>query len=311
VLPAAVRCAAVLLAVCVAVFAVTSLLPGDAATAAAGAQADPRRLAELRAQAGLDRPAWQRLADWFGGAVRGDLGHSLVDGGAVAPLLGSRLTASLLIALPSWLLAVVLGTAAAILVARAPASRAGRAGATFAAAVVAIPDTALVALLVLLLAVTLGWLPAVSLVPAGGWGLDRPEILVLPVLALTLPAAAWTARMLLGPATDVYRRRFVQDALLRGVSPARCAIRHVLPHLVAPLAQAAAVLAGALLAGTAVVESVLGYPGLGQLLAASVAARDTPVVQGIALLVAAVILAAMTGADAVAARAARRAGAVR
>ncbi|MDB1087490.1 ABC transporter permease [Streptomyces sp. ACA25] len=305
------RWSAVLFVVCVVVFAVTSLLPGDAATAVAGAQADPERLARLRAEAGLDRPAWQRFADWLGGLARGDLGQSLVDGRPVGALLRDRLAASLLIAVPSWVLALLLGTTAAVLIAQAPAARRSRAGAAVAAAAAAVPDTALVVLLVMLLSVALGWLPAVSLVPVGGSGWDRPEILLLPVIALTLPAAAWTTRMLMGPAADIFRRRFVRDALLRGVPPARCVRRHVLPHLAAPLGQAAAVLAGALLAGTAVVESLLGYPGLGQQLATSVAARDVPVVQGTALLLAAVVLTAVTGADALAARAARRAGAAR
>jgi peptide/nickel transport system permease protein len=83
------------------------------------------------------------------------------------------------------------------------------------------------------------------------------------------------------------------------------AIRHVLPNLAGPLAQAAAILAGALLAGTTVVESLLAYPGLGQLLATAVASRDVPVVQAVALVDAVLVLAAVLAADAIAKAGAR------
>ena len=103
----------------------------------------------------------------------------------------------------------------------------------------------------------------------------------------------------------VLERPFAVDAHLRGVSPARVAVRHVLPHLAGPVAQGAAILAGALAAGTTVVESLLAYPGLGQLLATAVASRDVPVVQAVALVDALVVLPAVLAADRIAKAGAR------
>ena len=291
--------------VCLLVFLITTLLPGDAATVAAGQHATPERIAELRASLGLDHPWWLRFADWLAAGTRGDLGLSLVDRRPVGPLLWSRFTASLFIAVPVWVLAMAVGTLLAVVL----GWRADRAGSAVLAAIAGLPEVVLASGLVIVFATWLGWLPAVSLVPAGGTAADRPVVLVLPVLALVLPATAWIARLLRGPVADVVGRPFVADALLRGVPTPRVVRRHVLPHLAAPLAQAGAVLAGAVLTGTTVVEAVFAYPGLGQLLATAVRTRDAPVVQAVAALVAAVVLVAVLAADFVAARVTRRAGA--
>ncbi|WP_086666098.1 ABC transporter permease [Lentzea kentuckyensis] len=299
------RSALTLFLVCLLVFLVTAALPGDAAVIAAGQHATPERIAELRAVLGLDQPLWSRFGGWLWAAVRGDLGSSLVDGRPVAPLLWSRFTATLFIAVPVWVLALGVGTPLALLL----GWRGGHAGSAILAVVAALPEVVLAGGLVVVFATWLRWLPAVSLIPVGGTAADRPVALVLPVLSLALPATAWIARLMRGPVADVVRRPFVSAALLRGVPVPVVAVRHVLPHLSAPLAQAAAVLAGGVLTATAVVEAVFAYPGMGQLLATAVGTRDTPVLQGLAALVAVVVLVCVLAADAVAAVLARRVGA--
>ncbi|MEU5265363.1 ABC transporter permease [Amycolatopsis sp. NPDC021455] len=293
------RAALMPVAVVTGVFLLTALLPQDAAQVLAGRQADPARVAALRADLGLDRPLWERFGAWLGGLVHGDLGRSYVDGRPVGPVLADRLGASALIVVPAWVLAVVFGVLVALVVARRPA------GSALVAAFAALPEVVLVTGLVLVFATALGRLPAVSLLPVGGSAWDAPEVLVLPILGLALPSAAWLARSVRGPVADVRERPFVVDAHLRGVSPARVAVRHVLPHLAGPVAQGAAILAGALLAGTTVVESLLAYPGLGQLLATAVASRDVPVVQAVALVDALVVLPAVLAADRIAKAGAR------
>ncbi|WP_410617198.1 ABC transporter permease [Amycolatopsis sp. lyj-109] len=285
------RAAATLAAVVTGVFLLTASLPQDAAQVLAGRQADPARLAQLRAELGLDRPLWERFGSWLAGLLHGDLGRSLVDGRPVGPLVLDRLGASALIVLPAWVLAVLLGVLVALVSARRAAASAA------VAAFAAVPEVVLVSGLVLVFATGLGRLPAVSLLPVGGSAWDAPEVLVLPILALALPSAAWLARSVRGPVADIVGRPFVLDAHLRGVPPARVVVAHVLPHVAGPVAQAAAILAGALLAGTTVVESLLAYPGVGQLLATAVATRDVPVVQAVALVDAVVALAAVLTAD--------------
>lgn len=300
----AVRAALVIAVVASAVFAVTELLPGDAADVAAGA--DRAAAEELRDAAGLDASAPARLGAWWWDAVRGDLGSSLVDGAPVAPLVLQRLGSTLAVAAPAWALAVAVGALIAVIA----AARRGRRGdgATTAAVAVAagVPESVLLIALVLVLSTGLGWLPAVATLPPGVGPAEAPEVLVLPVLALALPSAAWAARTLRGPAEDVLRDPVVASAVERGVPLARVGWRHVLPRLAPPLAQSAAVLAGAVLGGGAVVESLLDYPGLGRLLVGAVASRDVPVVQGAALVLTAVSVFALTAADALTRRRAER-----
>ncbi|MDG4795590.1 ABC transporter permease [Micromonospora sp. WMMD1082] len=303
------RALGTLFGICVTVFLLTEVLPGNAATVLAGTRADAERVAALEARAGLNAGLWERFWQWCGGLVTGDFGRSLIDGRSVGELLVDRMAATLWIAAPAWLLAVVGGTVIALSLAWHAGSRAERVGSGLVAAVCGFPEVVLVTLLVVGLAITLDLLPAVSLIPVGGTPADRPEILVLPVLAIALPAMAWCGRLLRGPAVDALRRPFVTDALLRGVAPWRVTVRHGLRHLAAPLAQIATVMAAATLANTAVVEMLLAYQGLGQLLAGSIASRDVPVVQGVAVLLAVFVLVAFMSSDALAAAMARRGGA--
>ena len=295
------RAALTFLLVCLLVFVITNLLPGDAAVIAAGQQASPERIASLRAALRLDDPVWLRFGGWLSGAVRGDFGRSLLDGGPVAPVLWSRLGTTLYLAVPAWCLALVFGTALAIVLRSA--------GAAALTVIAGLPEVVLAGGLVVVFATWLGWFPSVSLVPVGGTPADRPEVLVLPILALALPATAWLARLLRGPVADVMARPFVADAVLRGVPGGVVAFRHVLPHLVPPLAQAAAVLAGGVLTATSVIEAVFAFPGLGQLLASAVSTRDTPVIQAVAAVVIAVVLVGVLVADAVGVWVVRRVGA--
>ncbi|MEU5845330.1 ABC transporter permease [Saccharopolyspora shandongensis] len=288
------RSALLLLAVAVLVFAATELLPGDAAQARTGGRAGDAELARLRAQAGLDDPPWQRFSRWLVGLLRGDAGRSLISDRPVSDLIVERLPATLLltglalaIAVPLMLLVAWVGSAPRL---RVPAS-----GAIAAAA--GIPQVVVAGALVALFSGLLHWLPRVSLLPIGQPPWRQPELLVLPTLSLALPAAAYGAGVLAGAVADVRQLPHIGDAVLRGVPRWLVATRHVLPLLLAPLLRILTITAGGLIAGAAVVETVFGYNGLGELLVSSVANRDVPTVQAVAVLGAAVVLAGLWLAD--------------
>lgn len=297
---AVLRASAVLFAVSVVVFAATDLLPVDAAEARAGGAATEEQLAELRADAGLDAPPHRRYLDWTAALLGGDPGTSLISDRPVAALIGARLPATLTLAGSALLVALPLTLALAWAAGAAP-PRVRRWSAGAVTAVAAIPQVAFAAGLVAVFSAALGWLPPVSLVGAAGAPIDTPEILVLPVLALAVPAAAYGGGLLGGAVADALRAPHVGDALLRGVAPWRVAAHHVLPFLLAPALRVLATMAGALLVATAVVETMFGYQGLGELLAGAIAKRDLPVVQAIAMLSAAVVVGGLALADAAAA----------
>lgn len=270
---AVLRAAGLLAGSAVVVSAATALLPADAVAVRAGGRADPAALAQMRAAAGLDRPWPVRFLSWAGGLLTGDPGRSLVSGRPVADLVTARAgtTAVLVVA------ALVVAVPLAALLAR-------RRGAVVAAVGSAVPPVVVAVGLATLLSGVLRWVPPVSLLPPGEPAWTRPDLLVLPVLALALPSAAFAAGQLRGVVEDVAARPFVRDAVLRVL----------------------AVTAGSLVAGSTVVETLFGVAGLGELLVGAVATRDLPVVSAVALLAAAVVVAGMLVADLVAAAVDRR-----
>ncbi|RBP64941.1 peptide/nickel transport system permease protein [Brevibacterium sanguinis] len=298
------RWAAGLLVVMSGLFLLTEALPGDFADGVAGA--DRGRAELLRSQRGLDGPVLIRLAHWWASLLRGDLGTSLTDGQPVLPRVLDRLQTTLIVAVPAAVLAVL----AAVLLALALAWWRGRpAGARLAvvtAVLAGLPEVVLVVGLVLLLSVGLRLVPAVSLPTPGMPAWSDPEILLLPILALALPATAWGARLLRGSADDLLAGDVVVSARRRGVPARIIVVSHVIPRWLPPIAQAAAFLTAGVLGGSVVVESLLAYPGLGQGLASAVAARDTPMVQAVSLVIVGVSLALLMLADLVRTEAGRR-----
>jgi peptide/nickel transport system permease protein len=164
----------------------------------------------------------------------------------------------------------------------------------------ALPQAVVAAALVAWLSAAWGLFPPVSMLPVGEPPWHRPDLLALPVLTLALPTAAYAAALLRGAIADVVDRPYVRDAELRGLSPGAILFRYVLPMVAAPAARLFAVNLGGLVAGTAVAETLFGLAGLGELLVTAISTRDVPVVQSVALLAAAVVVAGLLAADLVA-----------
>ncbi|MFB9347474.1 ABC transporter permease [Streptomyces heliomycini] len=286
------RAAALAVAATAVVFTATELLPGDAGELRTAGRASDEDVAAERERLGLDRPAAVRYLDWLSGLIRGDLGHSLAGGKPVATLFAERLPATVVLVVAALAVTALL-TATALTGAYLRGGRGGSA----ATGLAAVPQPVHAAVLGAVLAGLLGWLPPVSLLPPGGSPLADPRLLALPALTLALPSAAFATVLLRGALADTLRRPHVADARLRGLPAPLVLHRHVLPFLYAPALQVTALLAGGLVAGTALAETLFGYPGTGQLLVSAVAVRDVPVIQAAALLPAAVLLLGMLLAD--------------
>ncbi len=274
------------------VFAATEILPGDVGDVRGAGRAPAEDVARERERLGLDVPAPVRYLRWLGHLVRGDLGRSSASGRPVAGLLAERLPATAALVVGTLTVMVAL-TALALAVGFL---RGGRGGA-FAPGLAAVPQAVYAAVLGAVLSGVLGWLPAVSLLAPGSSPWAQPRALVLPALTLALPSAAFATVLLRGALTDVLRLPHIADARTRGL-PARLILRrHVAPFLLVPSVRVLALMTGWLTAGTALVETVYGYPGIGGLLVSSVAVRDVPVVQAAALIPAVIVLLGMLVAD--------------
>lgn len=293
--------AVVLLAVSALLFAAVDLLPGDVATHVLGQSATPERVAALREQLDLGDPAPLRYLRWLGDLLTGDLGTTATSGRTVADVVGDRLANTALLGglafLAMAVTAVGLGTAAG----RRAGSAADTALSAAAVVAVSLPEFVVAGLLVAGVALGLGWFPAVSLVPAGTTPLDRPEILVLPVLALAVVGGAFGARLVRAVVADAARSPHVEAARLAGLPERVVVRRHLLPPAAGPIAQVLAFMVPYLVGGTVVVERVFSYPGLGSLLVEQVRARDAPVVLAVGLVIAAAVVVAFAIADLVSA----------
>lgn len=283
------------------VFVGVDLLPGDPVTQRLGPTVDPAVLAEARARLGLDRPVWERYTDWFAGLLHGDLGTA-AGGARVNDLLAERLPNSAILVLLTLALLIPLSLAIGLWLGLRSGSRGDRVVTSALLLIVAVPEFIVASLLVLALAVGLRWLPAISLVAPGQSPLSTPVILVLPVLSLLLVSLAYAVRVIRAATVEAAQAPHVEFLRINGFAPWPVLRDAVLPAVL-PAAVQVWVLGGALLLGGAVlVETVVGYPGIGELLVSAVRAGDLPVVQGLVVVLGAVTLVAMAVADAFATR---------
>ncbi|MBQ0855279.1 ABC transporter permease [Streptomyces sp. NPDC057621] len=281
----------------VLVFLAVQALPGDVATQVLGKDATPDAVAALREKLKLDQPAWERYADWIGGALHGDFGLSLVSGKAVGGEVGMYLGNSALIALVTVLFAVtgsiVLGILAGLYRDRWPDHLIS----TVSLVGMSVPEFVVATVLVLCFSVALPWFPAVVLYgPEATVGQLMPAVW-LPALALAVVMAAYIVRMARTSVIDVMASEYVTTARLKGLSSWRVVTRHALPSALLPTLHVIALNVAWLAGGVAVVENVFNYPGIGKLMLSSVQNRDLPVIQAIALISAVVYVVCNLAAD--------------
>ncbi|MDT0346953.1 ABC transporter permease [Streptomyces litchfieldiae] len=289
--------AALLVCLLALVFLAVELLPGDAATATAERGESAADVQARRELLGLDRPLPERFADWMLGVPTGDLGTS-ARGEPVAELLARPFPNTLLLGGLALLLTATASLALGCWAALRPEGAVDRAVTGSATAVLALPEFVVATALVLVLSLWAGWLPAVTLTDADGHPASW-RMMVLPVLALTIPQIGWNTRLVRAALADEARAPHVEAAVLDGLPPRRVLSHHVLPGALPAIAAGLATSTGMLLGGAVVVETVFNYPGVGSVLAAAVQARDIPVVAGVVALTGAVITGVLLLADVV------------
>lgn len=286
-----------LLAVSVVVFAITAVLPGDAAQEQLGQEATPEALAALRAQMGLDVPAPQRYLRWLGGMLRGNLGTSSTTQLPVSELVGSRLPNSLLLAAVTALFSVPIALSLGVASAVWRGSWFDRAASTSAVAVVSVPEFLVATLAVLVFAVQLRWLPALSYVSDIESLGQLLRAFAMPVLTLCCVIVAQMMRMSRAAVIDQLEAPYIEMVRLKGASPLRIVLAHALPNAVGPIANAVALSLSYLLGGVIIVETIFNYPGIAKLMVDGVSQRDMPLVQACAMLFCTGYLILVTTAD--------------
>lgn len=271
-----------LLLASVAIFGLLRLVPGSTAAAVAGDDADPAQLAAVSADLGLNRPLPAQYWTWLHGILTGQLHTSYILDQPIGRLIGHGLGATLELTSAAALIAVVAGLGLGLL-----AAAGGRASRVVANAVttlaLAVPPYASGTVLIAVFAV------AFPVLPSGGHAsfTRDPEIavqyLLLPAVCLGLPVAAVLARFLADGLRRALGEDYARTAAALGVRRRRLVLRHALPNALAPVITVAGVQVGNLLAGSAIVEALFAWPGLGQLLIQSITSHDLLVVQDLLL----------------------------
>lgn len=270
----------VLFGISVITFVLVRLIPGDPARILLGARATPTAIANIRAQYGLDEPMWAQYLFFLKNLAQGEMGRSTLYKIDVLRLIATRIEPTLALVLAGVVIALVISVPFAAISARRQGGLADHTVRLVSTAGIGFPSFWLGAMLIILFAVRLDWLPV------SGYGQNLPDKLVhlvLPGLTIALSLSAVLTRslragMIAGLGSDI-----ATAARARGMPEGVVFWRHVVPNALVPTVNLLAVNIGWLIGGTVVVESVFALPGLGQLMVRGIFSRDYMVVQGVAL----------------------------
>ncbi len=288
-----------LLLVTILAFLAFSILPGDPTTSILGVDATAEQIAALRARLGLDLPLWQRYLNWLGGLVTGDLGQSYNYAVPVAQLLGSRIAVTATLAGMSFLLIVAIALPLGILCARYEGGVVDKALTVLGQVTMSIPNFLLGFALTYVFSLMLRWFTVGSFTSAAQQGVGAYlGYLFFPALAIALPRAAMTVKMLRGSILSEMGEDYIRTAYSKGNSKSGVLWRFALRNAIIPVITFLAMTIADIVAGSIVVEQVFAVQGVGQMLVTSIGNRDYPVVQAIVALIAMVVVVCNFLADA-------------
>jgi peptide/nickel transport system permease protein len=279
----------VLILVSVLVFLATQALPTDPARAILGRSATPASLAALRRQLHLDRPVIEQYWTWVTGLLHGNLGTSLAAQEPVSTLLAPKLVNSAVLVALAAVLSIPLSIAIGAYAALKREKAFDQASSNLLLALAALPEFVVGLVLVILFATTvLHVLPAVSTIPPGSRPWNNWLALILPTLALVIAVAPYVARIMRASMIEVLESDYVEMARLKGLPERTVLIRHALPNALGPVFQVIALNLAYLAGGIIFIEVVFNYTGVGGAIAEAVVNHDLPVIQALAMLIAAV-----------------------
>lgn len=266
------------------VFAATEMLPGDIAQILLGQAATPEAVAGLRESMGLNDPAFLRFLRWMGGLLQGDLGTSYANNMQVSQLIGGRLQNTLQLAAVTALFSVPVALFLGITTAMYQGSVYDRGVNFLVIGVISVPEFMIATLSVLIFAVWLRWLPALSFANdvTSFWELLRAY--AMPVITLSFVISAQMIRMTRAAVISTLSAPYVEMALLKGASRPRMVLRHALPNAIGPIVNAVALSLSYLLGGVIIVETIFNYPGIAKLMVDAVSTRDLPLIQTCAMI---------------------------
>ena len=284
-------------------FAGTEILPGDVAEIMLGMEATPESLAALRSELGLNRPAYIRYFEWLGDMARADLGMSLAGRGnggggtTIEVLIGDRLDNTLLLAAIVGAISIPISVILGLIAAMFPGSFYDRVISFTTLCLVAVPEFFIATMLVLIFAVSLGWLPAIATMQNFSSLTELVRSLALPILTLCFVLFAQMARMTRATVLNVLSSPYIEMAILKGVPKHRIIMKHALFNAIGPIANIIALNVAYLISGVVIVETIFAFPGLAKLMVDGVQVHDMPLVQACGMIFCATYIVLILFAD--------------
>jgi peptide/nickel transport system permease protein len=272
-----------LLMVSVFIFLMQKLLPGDPVLAMAGEERTPEILDYLREKYHLNDPLHVQYFHWITGALSGDLGISLRTNQPVLTLVVQKLPVTIQLALMAIVIAVVIGIPMGIVSAVKKGTTLDYVANVVALSGLSIPNFWLGIMLMLLISVKLGWLPASGYVPPGEDLARSLQTMIMPAFVLGTALAATLMRHTRSAMLGVLRMDYVRTARAKGLSEKVVVLKHAFRNALLPVVTLSTLLFGELLAGAVLTEQIFTIPGFGKLIVDAVFNRDYAVVQGVVL----------------------------
>ena len=268
-----------LLVLSAVVYFASRLLPANPARAALGKTASAAQVHRFIVQQGLDHSALAGYLQWLGHVLTGNWGTSLLSQSPVVQLALPRLLQTFLLAVLGFIVGSLLAIPLGYLAGTRADSRLDLAISSGIVGLAALPEFVVAVALLVIFAVELRWLPVTSgAIESTGYG--NPLLAyVLPAASLGLVVVPQTARQVRITVSEVVREQYVSSAVLRGIAPRRVAQRYIVPAVAGRVVNVFTLTLAALFTGVVVVETVFGYPGVGQLLVTSIGNNDSPVVE--------------------------------
>jgi peptide/nickel transport system permease protein len=275
-----------LLIISLIVFTGVRMIPGDPARVLAGTEADAAGIEEIREKYGLNAPLPVQYVRWLGLAATGDLGESIRTRTSVASTVATKLPITVELACLSLLVAVAIAIPAGVIA----AVRRNTAWDVLASGVslcgVSVPNFWLGIMLILLVSVRFGWLPASGFVPIAEDPIGNLKRMLMPALVLGTGLAAVLMRQTRNAMIEVLSADYVRTARAKGLAQRAVVVRHALRNGLIPVVTILGLQMGALMGGAVVTEQIFVLPGFGRLIVEAVFTRDYPVVQGVVLITA-------------------------
>lgn len=270
-------------------FGIAFLIPADPAVAMAGAKADPRTLAAIREQLGLDQPVYIQYARYLDRVLHGDLGRSYIRRESVTRLILDRFPATAILALTAMALSIALGVAMGLVASLNRERAVDNSLLVTALAFVSMPVFWLGTMLLVGAAVYARWLPL--------GGFSGPSSLILPSITLALGSAGYYSRILHTNLTVAMDEDYVRTARGKGLSRRQAIVRHAMANAMLPLVTLAGLDLAGLLSGVVLTETVFDWPGIGRLAYEAVFNLDIPLIMGTVLFAAFLVVVANLAVD--------------